>query len=420
MADETERSFWQILQTEVEKAAHTARIDGHTWTILREPKNEIIINFPVRMDDGGIRLFKGYRIQHSNALGPYKGGMRFHESVTLDDVKALSASMTYKCALLDLPFGGAKGGVQCNPRLLSKNELMRVTRRFTHALGSNIGPDWDIPAPDVGTNSQVMVWMMDTYVNFVHDRAGANRVVTGKTLATGGSHGRDKATGQGLVYCIGEWAREKRFSLDGCSLMVQGYGNVGSHAARLLAKHGASLVAVADHSGCYANPEGLNPHRLAEHVAGHGSIEGYKGARSIPREEFFATQADIFIPAALELQIGVEEARALKVKLVAEGANGPTYPEAEAILRERGIDVIPDLLANSGGVTVSYHEWVQNKRSERWDLPDVDARLERRIKRTYQQVAETARERGSTLRHAAYTIALERIARVYDERGIFP
>ena len=411
----------EVARRQADKACKSIGLDPDVQVILSQPKNELIINFPVRMDDGKYVLFKGYRIQHNNILGPFKGGIRFHEEVSLDEVKALASWMTYKCALQDIPFGGAKGGIKFNPRLHSKAELERITRRFTHALGSNIGPNWDIPAPDVGTSGQTMVWMMDTYMNVVGtERQEVRGVVTGKTVSAGGSHGRETATGQGIVHCITEWAREKRVNLDGRGFIVQGFGNVGSHTARILAKTGAVLLAVGDYKGYIGNPEGINPHKLAEHVSRTGSVVEYRGAKAISREEFFASECDVFVPAALELEIGVDEAKLLKCKLIAEGANGPTYPDAEEVLEERGIDLIPDILANSGGVIVSYYEWLQNKRSERWELEEVETRLENRMKSTYEQARHYAKERNIDLRSACYGIGLERIQRVYRERGIFP
>ncbi|MGE0784942.1 MAG: Glu/Leu/Phe/Val dehydrogenase [Sandaracinaceae bacterium] len=418
----TDYEFFKVIQGYLETAARVANVPEHVATILSEPKNELMVHFPVRMDDGSTRLFKGYRIQHNNLLGPYKGGLRYHESVSLDDLKALAAMMTWKCALMGIPFGGAKGGVKVNTRELSQDELRRVTRRFTHALGANIGPEYDIPAPDVGTNALTMVWLMDTYMNTVGHatKSAQQRVVTGKTLTCGGSHGREKATAQGLVHCVTEWAREKGFDLEGKTAIIQGFGNVGSHAALLLTKLGVSTIAVGDHSGYRANPEGFNAHKLAEWVRAHGAIAGYYAGKDITREEFFATQADLFIPAALENQVGVEEAKALNVRLVAEGANGPLNPDGERILLERGIDVLPDVLANSGGVTVSYFEWTQNKRSETWDLEEVDARLERKMKNAYARVTTLARERGVSYRIAAYALALDALSTAYAERGIFP
>ena len=415
-------NLFQVVQTQLDKAVKAINLHHDVFIILSEPKNEIIVHFPVRMDDGSYRLFKGYRVQHNNILGPYKGGIRYHEDTSLDELKGLASAMTWKSALHDIPFGGGKGGIKFNPREHSKNELERITRRYTHALGDNIGPEFDIPAPDVGTNAQMMVWIMDTYMNTSSqsDKNAMRRIVTGKTITSGGSYGREAATGQGVVHCLVEWAKEKRFNLNGCTFSTQGFGNVGSHAAKILARMGATLVATGDYKGYIANPEGLNPHKLSEYVAQTGSVMGYKHGRAISREEFFAIEQDVFVPAALELEIGDKEARALRCKVVAEGANGPTYPEAEAILAERGIDVLPDILVNAGGVMVSYFEWLQNKRSERWELSEVEEKLERGMKRTFQQVLDTATERKLDYRTASYAIALERIGKAYAERGIFP
>ncbi|MGF1469395.1 MAG: Glu/Leu/Phe/Val dehydrogenase [Sandaracinaceae bacterium] len=418
----TDYQFFRVIQTYLREAAQYTDLPTHVADILSEAKNEIICHFPVRMDDGTTRLFRGYRIQHNNLLGPYKGGMRFHQEASLDDFKALASMMTWKCALMEIPFGGAKGGVQVNPWSLSEEELRRVTRRFTHALGSNIGPEYDIPAPDMGTNARVMVWVMDTYMNTVgHTTKSAQmRVVTGKTITCGGSHGREKATAQGVVHCIVEWAKEKMFDLEGKTVIIQGFGNVGSHSSLLLNKLGVSTVAVGDHSGYLYNPEGFNPHKLSDYVKQHRSIEGYPNGEKIGRDDFFAVKADIFVPAAIENQVGPEEAESLQVRLVAEGANGPINPAGEEVIERRGIEVIPDVLANSGGVTVSYFEWVQNKRSETWDLEEVDQRLERKMVRAYHRVMVHARERGITPRLAAYSLALTTLKNAYEERGIFP
>ncbi|MFO0660808.1 MAG: Glu/Leu/Phe/Val dehydrogenase [Polyangiaceae bacterium] len=415
-------NFFQVVQGYLDQAAEVIRLEPYVRTILSQPKNELIINFPVKMDDGSVRLFKGYRVQHSNILGPFKGGIRYHEEVTLDDCKALASMMTWKCALMNLPYGGGKGGVKFNPRTVSKDELQRITRRFFFQLGQNIGPDYDIPAPDVGTNGQMMAWAMDTYANTVGhiNKQGVKGVVTGKPVASGGTLGREKATGQGLVHCVTEWARERNFDLGGATLTVQGFGNVGSNTARILSKLGVSTIAVGDHTGYLFNPEGFNPKKLSDWVAEHGGIKGYPGGKEISRDEFFAVKADIFAPCALENQVGAREARALDVKLVAEGANGPLNPEGEAILLERGIDILPDVLANSGGVTVSYYEWVQNKNSESWTLEEIDERLEKAMKRAYAEVTSMARTKKCSLRVAAYAVALERIAAVYRERDIFP
>jgi glutamate dehydrogenase/leucine dehydrogenase len=414
--------FFRVIQEYLERAAALIQLPDYIRLILSQPKNELIVHFPVRMDTGEIRLFKGYRIQHSNLLGPFKGGIRFHESVSLDDLKALAAMMTWKCALLQIPFGGGKGGIKFNPHSVSKGELQRITRRFIHSLGSNIGPDYDIPAPDVGTNAQTMAWAMDTFMNTIGivNKQSVKGVVTGKPVASGGTLGRDKATGQGVVHCITEWAKEKNFDLEGSTMIIQGFGNVGSFAGVLLSKLGVSLVAVGDHTGYLYNPEGFNPHKLQDYVQANGSVAGYPNGKVISREEFFATKADIFVPAALENQVGKAEAQLLNVKLVAEGANGPCNPEGERTLAERNIDILPDVLCNSGGVTVSYYEWVQNKRSEQWTLEEVDDRLEIAMKKAYREVSQFARSRKCDLRIAAYALALSRLEIVYQEREIFP
>jgi glutamate dehydrogenase/leucine dehydrogenase len=417
-----EYDFYKVIQEYLDRAAKVAKIEPYVQTILSQPKNEIIVNFPVRMDSSEVRLFKGYRVQHNNLLGPFKGGMRYHPQVSLDDVKALAAMMTWKSALVRLPFGGGKGGIKFDPHSVSRAELQRITRRFTHALGENIGPEYDIPAPDVGTNSQTMAWMMDTYSNMVGSaqKQMVKGVVTGKPVASGGTLGRQKATGQGIVFCILEWAKERGFALEGSTMTVQGFGNVGSNTAVILAKLGVSTVAVGDHTGYMYNPEGFNAHKLQDYVEAHGTIAGYPGGKPITREEFFATKADIFAPCALENQVGEAEAKSLAVKLVAEGANGPCNPAGERALLEKGIDLLPDVLANSGGVTVSYYEWVQNKRSESWTEEEVDARLEVAMKRAYNEVSDFALAKKCDMRIAAYAIALQRIEAVYREREIFP
>jgi glutamate dehydrogenase/leucine dehydrogenase len=417
-----EYDFFKVVQDYLDRAARTINLQEFVRTILSQPKNELIINFPVKMDSGEVRLFKGYRVQHNNLLGPFKGGMRFHPSVTLDDVKALAAMMTWKCALMRIPYGGGKGGIKFDPHSVSKSELQRITRRFTHALGENIGPEYDIPAPDVGTNSQTMAWMMDTYSNMVGaaNKQTVKGVVTGKPVASGGTLGRAKATGQGAVFCIVEWAKEKAFELEGSTMSVQGFGNVGSHLAVILSRLGVSTICVGDHSGYMVNPEGFNAHKLQDWVEEHGSIAGYPGGKAITREEFFKQKADIFAPCALENQIGESEARWIDCKMIVEGANGPCNPAGEKILLERGIDIIPDVLANSGGVTVSYYEWVQNKRSESWTEEEVDAKLEKAMTRSYREVADFARQNKVDRRIAAYAIALARIEAVYKEREIFP
>jgi glutamate dehydrogenase (NAD(P)+) len=415
-------NLYTVMQAQLDRAAKAMNLPPDVYTILSQPKNEIIVNFPVRMDNGKYVMFKGYRVQHNNILGPYKGGVRYHEDVSLDELKGLAAAMTWKCALHDIPFGGAKGGIKFNPRAQSKSELERITRRYTHALGDNIGPELDVAAPDVGTNSQTMVWIMDTYMNLrgQGEKNAVRRVVTGKTVSAGGSYGREAATGHGLVHCVVEWARDKGFNLNGSSFAVQGFGNVGSYTAKILSRLGATLVACGDHKGYIGNAEGMNPYKLGEHVAAAGTVEGYRGARPISREEFFAIECDLMIPAALELEIGEREARSINAKVVVEGANGPLTTDADAILTERGIDVLPDILVNSGGVAVSYYEWLQNKRSERWEQAEVEGRLEKRMQKTYGMVRDVSSQRKVDYRTAAYIIGLERLAIAYAERGIFP
>jgi len=417
-----EYDFFKVVQDYLDRAAKAIHLEPYVQTILSQPKNEIIINFPVKMDNGEVRLFKGYRVQHNNLLGPFKGGIRYHSSVTLDDVKALASMMTWKAALMRIPYGGGKGGIKFDPTSVSRGELQRITRRFTHALGENIGPDYDIPAPDMGTNAQCMAWMMDTYANMVGagNKQSVKGVVTGKPIASGGTLGRNKATGQGMVFCIVEWAKANDFNLQGATMTVQGFGNVGSHCSVILSRLGVSTIAVGDHSGYLSNPEGFNTHKLQEHVARNGSIKGYPNGKAITREEFFSLKADIFAPSALENQIGEAEAKALDVRLVVEGANGPTTPAGEKILLDRGIVILPDVLANSGGVTVSYYEWVQNKRSESWTEEEVDDKLERAMVRAYREVSDFARAHKLDLRVAAYALALQRIEAVYKEREIFP
>ena len=416
------KNVYEIAQTQLQRAATKLGLEPRLHLILSQPKNELIINFPVRMDDGKYQLFKGYRIQHNDILGPYKGGIRFHPEVHLDEVKALAAWMTWKCALLEIPFGGAKGGVKFDPRAHSQAELERITRRFTHALGNNIGPNYDIPAPDMGTNAQTMVWMMDTYMNLgPRDAKNTLRgVVTGKSVTSGGSPGRREATGQGLVYAVQEWAEETSFSLDGSTFCVQGYGNVGSHAAALLARLGGIMVAVQDHTGSIRNVEGINAKRLGRYVAETGGVKGYPGAAAADKAEFFGTECDIFIPAALESQITAETAPLMKCKLVAEGANGPTDLDGERILAEKGITILPDILANAGGVTVSYFEWLQNRRAEAWSRTEVEQRLHRMVVQAYRTMRRIAREHDVDNRTAAYMHSLDRIQAVYRERGIFP
>jgi glutamate dehydrogenase (NAD(P)+) len=407
---------------QLEKAREVVPFSDNICGILSETMNEIIVHFPVKMDDGRVKVLTGYRVQHNNALGPFKGGLRFHPSVDVDEIKALATLMTWKTALTNIPFGGAKGGIQMDPADFSLAEMERIARRFTYALGNNIGPEYDIPAPDVNTNPQIMAWILDTYMSTCSptERNRSAHVVTGKPLEVGGSQGREKATGQGVVFLIERWAEDTGMDLRQSTYMVQGFGNVGSWAARLMKRNGSKLVAVEDVTGGIFNEKGIDPDELADYVKATGGVRGYQKAEPVSRAVFFSTHADIFIPAALENQIDGTTAELLNVKLVAEGANGPTEIEGDKILQRRNISVIPDILCNSGGVIVSYFEWLQNKRSEFWELEEVDLKLKRTITAAYEKVKEAAARHNVDWRTASQIVALSRLEMVYKERGIYP
>jgi glutamate dehydrogenase (NAD(P)+) len=398
------------------------RLDPSIRKILAKTTNEIRVHFPVRMDNGEIEMFTGYRVQHNDVLGPFKGGLRFHPAVDVDEVRALAAWMTWKSAIVDIPFGGAKGGIQFDPAEVSFSELERITRRFAFSLGGNIGPEYDILAPDVNTNPQIMAWILDTYLSMMppQERNRALHVVTGKPIESGGSPGRDKATGQGVVFLIERWAKDHDFDLARSTYLVQGFGNVGSWVARLLKPFSAKLLAVEDATGAILNPDGIDPDDLAAYVRVHRGVRGYAGMEMVDHRTFMSAKADVFIPAALENQITAETAPWLDVKLVAEGANGPTDVEGDRILNERDIAILPDVLCNAGGVIVSYFEWLQNKRSESWELGEVDAKLHHRMLSAYERVRDTASEFDTDWRTAAYVVALRRLEKVYKDRGIFP
>lgn len=416
------RSPYENVIQQFNQAADLMNLDPDVRRIISKPMNEVTVNFPVIMDDGLVEMFTAYRVQHSNVLGPFKGGLRFHPAVDIDEVRALATWMTWKTAVANIPFGGAKGGIQMDPRKYSAAELERITRRSTFALGNNIGPEYDIPAPDVNTNSQIMAWILDTYLSTVppHERQCCLHVVTGKPVALGGSVGRDKATGQGVVFLIERWAQDRGIDLADLTYFVQGFGNVGSWAARLMQANGSKLVAVEDITGAIANQEGIDARDLVDHATANDGISGYPHARKIDHEEFLSTEADIFIPAALENQITAETAPLLNVKLVAEGANGPTDRDGDRILNEKNIHVLPDILCNAGGVIVSYFEWLQNKRSEFWDLEEVDRKLHKIMTNAYDRVRDKASEYEVDWRLAASIIALSRLEAVYQGRGIFP
>jgi len=419
----TKVSTYENVTRQYNKAADLMSLDPDVRTILSKPASEIIVNFPARMDNGHVELFTGYRVQHNNALGPYKGGLRFHPAVDLDEVRSLATWMTWKTAILGIPFGGAKGGIQLDPTRYSAAELERITRRFTLALGENIGPEYDIPAPDVNTNAQIMAWLLDTYLTTrpPQERNRNIHEVTGKPIECGGSVGRDKATGQGVLFVIQQWARDNGLDLRGATYFVQGFGNVGSWTARLMKAAGARLVAVADISGCFNNPNGIDPDGLTDFTRTHGGlVNGFPGLNPIDFRTYLSTKADIFIPAAMENQITAETAPLLNVKLVAEAANGPTDGEGHAYLCEKGIPLLPDVLTNAGGVAVSYFEWLQNKQSEYWDLEEVDSKLLKRMTAGYQAVRDAAKAYSTDWRTACYIVALSRIQKVYRQRGVAP
>jgi len=414
-------------------AAELLGLPHEVQVILAQPKNEIMVHFPVRMDNGDYRLFKGYRVQHNNACGPYKGGIRYHPDVHLDDVKTLALLMTMKCALSRLPYGGGKGGVKCDPRKLSRGELERVTRRFCTAISPVIGPDYDIPAPDVNTNAQVMAWFADTYEAQSDHRNSwdAMRVVTGKPVEIGGSLGREKATGQGVVDVCAELLPELGIQIKGMKFSVLGFGNVGSWTARIFQDLGAKLVAVMDHTGGIRNTNGIDAHALSRHVAKVGGVAGFgassgsgkkssAGAEKIDADEFYKTPVDVLVPAALEQMIKDREAKMIAAKVVAEGANAPTTPAGDRVLNQRGIEVFPAILANSGGVTVSYFEWVQNKSCTTWDEEKVDRELNKYMVMAARRTVQARQRFNCDMRTAAYVAALEHVGKVYTVRGIFP
>ncbi len=407
---------------QLEKAEEVMHCEKDICEILAGTMNELVVHFPVRMDDGRIKMLTGYRVQHNNILGPFKGGLRFHPMVDIDEVRGLATLMTWKTALVNIPFGGAKGGIQLDPADFSPGEIEKITRRFTFALGNNIGPEYDIPAPDVNTNPQIMAWILDTYMSTMTptERNRCSHVVTGKPLEAGGSQGRNKATGQGVVFLIEKWAQDRGYDLGKATFTVQGFGNVGSWAARLLKPHGSKLIAVEDITGAIRKTEGIDPDDLTKYVQEHGGVSGYPKAEPIDHETFFSTKTDIFIPAAMENQITDETAEILNVRLVAEGANGPTDPGGDKVLHRKNIDVIPDILCNSGGVIVSYFEWLQNKRSEFWEIEEIDSKLRKIIVKAYEQVSNTSEKYKVDMRTAAQIVAINRLEMVYKERGIFP
>ncbi len=407
-----------MARMQLEKAARVMNLDPNLLTILRHPKRVVEVSIPVKMDDGKVQVFQGFRCQYNDFRGPFKGGIRFHPEVTRDEVIALAAWMTWKCALVDIPFGGGKGGVVCDPTKLSDRELERLTRRFTYTLMPLLGPDIDIPAPDVFTNEKTMAWIMDTYSIF----AGYNApgVVTGKSRTIGGSPGRREATGRGVCIVARKTLELFGETLENKTVAVQGFGNVGYHAALFLSQNGARVQAVTDVTGGVYREEGLDIEDLGRYAREHGGVAGYPKADPLPGEKIFGLPVDLLVPAALEGQIHSGNVHEIQARYIVEGANGPITPQADEVLNQKGVLVVPDILANSGGVVVSYFEWVQDRMALEWEEEEVNERLRKKLERATVEVKETAEQYHTDWRTAAYILAIRRIEEVYRERGLFP
>jgi len=403
---------------QLEITAEMLNLESGICEILKKPKRSLIVSVPIRRDNGEINVFMGFRVQHSDVRGPYKGGIRYHPDVTLEEVTALAMWMTWKCAVVEIPYGGAKGGVKCNPKELSIGELERLTRRYTTMILDFIGPYQDVPAPDVYTDSQTMAWIMDTYSQFKGYMVP--EIVTGKPLHLEGSEGRETATAQGLTYCINEAEKNLGIKSKGATVAVQGFGKVGSNAARFLHDQGCKIIALSDSKGGIYNPNGINPAKVNEHKKRTNSVLNFEGCKNITNEELLETECDILIPAAMENQITKENAGNIKAHLLAEGANGPTTPEASKILTEKGIFMIPDILANSGGVTVSYFEWVQNLHREHWTKEEVHSKLELKMVKAFQDVFGNMKEYETDMRTAAFMLAVGRVAKAIKSLGLWP
>jgi glutamate dehydrogenase/leucine dehydrogenase len=399
-------------------AAEKLNLDLGIHEMLKHPKRSLIVSITVKMDNGETGVFTGCRVQHNDARGPFKGGIRYHPNVTLDEVTALAMWMTWKCAVADIPYGGAKGGVCCNPKEMTKGELERLTRRYTSLLLDFIGPYRDVPAPDVYTDAQTMAWVMDTYSQF--KGYSVPECVTGKPLSIGGSEGRAEATSRGVVLCAREADKHLGLKLKGATVAVQGYGKVGWNAAKIAYDMGCKILAVSDSMGGIYCPKGLNPYEIYEHKSKTGSVVNYEGCENITNEELLETKCDILIPAALENQITKANAGNIKAKIVAEGANGPVTPEADKVLHEKEIFLVPDILANSGGVTVSYFEWVQNLTREHWTLKDVNGKLEDKIVRAFNDVYKVAEQEESDMRTAALMLGVGRVSAAINTLGLWP
>jgi glutamate dehydrogenase (NAD(P)+) len=408
--------FTAMLQ-EFDGAARILNLDPGIWRILTHPKRQIVVSCPVLMDNGEIEVFTGYRVQYNITLGPAKGGIRYHPEVSLDEVTALAAWMTWKCAVAHIPFGGGKGGIVCDPTRMSKRELEALTRRYVAEIIDAIGPEKDVPAPDVNTNDQVMAWVMDTYSMHVGHTETA--VVTGKPVEMGGSLGRRDATGRGVMIVTREAAKHLGVDIKGAAIAIQGFGNVGSVSAQLLAGLGARIVAVTDWKGGVYNADGLDIDKLLDYARQHKTVNDFPEGTPLENEDLWGLDVDVLIPAALENQITMENAPLIKARILVEGANGPTTPDAHRHLHERGIFVVPDILANSGGVTVSYFEWVQDRHGYFWELDEVNSRLEKKMCEAFDDVLRTALRHKVDLRTAAYIVAISRVGSVTQLRGMY-
>jgi len=408
----------ELARQQLRRVGQIFAIDPNLINVLEKCKKSVEVSIPVTMDDGSVGVFRGHRVTHNIARGPSKGGIRYHPAVTRDEVKSLAMWMTWKCALMGLPFGGAKGGVVCDPKQLSRGELERLTRRYTSEIINEIGPEKDIPAPDVGTDASVMAWIFDTYsMNKGHSVLG---VVTGKPLAIGGSLGREEATARGSLYVIVDALGEEDKKIDGLSVVVQGFGNVGRNLARLLHEQGAVVIAVSDSSGGLHAPGGLDIPGVLAWKAEHGTLEGYPSADAITNDELLLLECDVLAPCALEQVISADNASQVKARIVCEGANGPVTPAADEILEDRGILVLPDVLANAGGVVVSYFEWVQGLQEYFWKEEEVNKRLDDIVTRAFEETIATRKQHGTSMRMAAYGLAVRRVAEATVTRGLYP
>jgi glutamate dehydrogenase/leucine dehydrogenase len=415
---EKEQSALTVALEQLKIASQKLGLDSGMYAMLAHPKRSLSVSVTIKMDNGKTDTFTGYRVQHWDVRGPFKGGIRYHPNVTLDEVTALAMWMTWKCAVVDIPYGGAKGGITCNPKGMSKGELERLTRRYVSMLLDFIGPYRDIPAPDVYTDAQTMAWIMDTYSQM--RGYSVPECVTGKPVSLGGSEGREQATSMGVVICAREAARHLGLKMKGATVAVQGYGNVGWNAAKIAHDWGCKIIAVSDSMGGICDPQGLDPYDVYKHKSETGSVVNYKGCKGLTNEEILETECDILIPAALENQITKANADRIEAKIVSEGANGPTTPEADIVLHEKGTMLIPDILANSGGVTTSYFEWVQNLTREHWNVEEVNRKLEDKMVKAFNDVQKVAKEEENDMRTAALVLGVGRVAGAIKTLGLWP